>query len=54
MKHAFDISHKAHIIKRESGWALKKQGSQRASGVYRTKSEAIEKAQPLKKKQVMT
>jgi hypothetical protein len=35
---------KTHIIKRESGWAVKKEGSDRASKIYITKEEAIKHA----------
>jgi len=31
---------RVHIIKREEGWAVKKQGAQRASKIYPTKKDA--------------
>jgi len=31
---------RVHIIKREEGWAVKKQGAQRASKIYPTKEDA--------------
>ena len=42
-------SKRAHVIKRESGWAVKKQGAQKASKVYTTKEAAVKGAQKLKK-----
>jgi hypothetical protein len=39
----------AHVIKRESGWALKKQGAQKASRIYPTKEEAVKDAKKLKR-----
>lgn len=36
---------RVHIIKRSAGWALKKEGTQRATKVYQTKAAAIEAAQ---------
>lgn len=29
-----------HIVKRDEGWAVKKQGTQRASKIYKTKEDA--------------
>lgn len=39
-----------HIIKREDGWAIKKQDSHRAYKVYATKKEAIQSARKLRNK----
>lgn len=41
---------RVHIIKREDGWAVKKQGSRRASKVYRSKEAAKQGADPLRRK----
>ncbi len=30
-----------HIIKKENGWVIKKQGALRASKVYETKTDAV-------------
>lgn len=35
---------KTHVIKRDSGWAVKKEGSSRATKVYGTKAEAVRHA----------
>lgn len=40
---------RAHILKRESGWAVKKQGAKRATKIYKTKKSAEKGAQKLKK-----
>jgi uncharacterized protein YdaT len=40
---------RTHIIKRGSGWAVKQEGKQRASRVYKTKEEAIKSAQEHRK-----
>lgn len=40
---------RAHVVKRESGWAVKKEGAQRADRVYKTKEEAVKGAQKFKK-----
>jgi hypothetical protein len=37
-------SDKMHVIKRDSGWAVKKEGSVRATKVYGTKAEAVRHA----------
>jgi hypothetical protein len=39
---------RAHVIKRESGWAVKKQGAERAIKIYSTKAEAVKGAEKLK------
>jgi uncharacterized protein YdaT len=31
-----------HVVKHQDGWATKKEGAQRAGGVYDTKKEALE------------
>ena len=41
---------RAHVVKRESGWAVKKEGNEKASKVYRTKEEAIQGAEKLREK----
>lgn len=45
-----DSAKRAHVIKRESGWAVKKQGSERAIKIYDTKAEAVKGAEKLKNK----
>lgn len=40
---------RAHIVKRESGWAVKKEGAKKASKLYKTQADAIQGAQVLKK-----
>lgn len=40
---------RAHIVKRETGWAVKKEGASRAVKLYSTKDEAVKGAQKLKK-----
>ncbi|MDB5227713.1 MAG: hypothetical protein JWN78_1906 [Bacteroidota bacterium] len=37
-------SDKTHIIKREIGWAIKREGTNRASKIYETKEKAIKHA----------
>ena len=39
---------RAHIVKRESGWAVKKEGNEKASKIYRTKEEAIKDSERLR------
>ena len=36
---------RTHIVKRESGWAVKKEGAQRATKVYKTKEQAVKGAE---------
>jgi len=36
---------RTHVVKRESGWAVKKEGAKRATKVYQTKEEAVKGAQ---------
>lgn len=40
---------RVHIIKRDNGWAVKKQGAQKASKIYETKEKAKKGANPLRK-----
>ena len=40
---------RTHIVKRESGWAVRKEGAQRATKIYDTKDQAISGAQKEKK-----
>jgi uncharacterized protein YdaT len=35
---------KVHVISRQTGWAVKKEGNTRASKVYKTKNEAVKGA----------
>jgi len=48
MKSKSSNTNRTHIVKRDSGWALKKEGSQRASKVFSTKEAAIKNGQVLK------
>lgn len=38
---------RTHIIKREDGWAVKRQGASRASKVYQTQKDAVKGAKKL-------
>ena len=38
---------RAHVLKRDSGWAVKKEGTSRASRIYDTQVEAIKEARKL-------
>lgn len=38
-------SKRTHVLKRDSGWAVKKEGAQKASRIFKTKEEAIKNAQ---------
>jgi hypothetical protein len=40
---------RVHVIKRDEGWAVKKQGTSRASRIYKSKEDAVEGAQKFKK-----
>jgi uncharacterized protein YdaT len=40
---------RTHVIKREDGWAVKRQGTKRASKVYGTQKKAINGAKKLRK-----
>mgnify|MGYP005844457793 CR=1 FL=1 len=40
---------RTHVLKRESGWAVKKEGAQRATKVYSTKEEAVKSAEKSRK-----
>lgn len=42
-------SMRTHVVKRESGWAVKKEGNIRASKVCKTKDEAVNFAKNAKK-----
>lgn len=39
---------RTHVVKRESGWAVKKEGAHKASKVYTTQKEAVQGAQKFK------
>ncbi len=39
---------RAHIIKRENGWAVKKEGNSKATKVYKTQGDAVKGAQKLR------
>ncbi len=41
---------RVHIIKREEGWAVKKEGGQKASRVYESKKDAEEHSQSYREK----
>ena len=36
---------RTHVVKRDTGWAVKKEGAQKASKVYETKKEAVKGAE---------
>lgn len=38
-------SKRTHVVKRDSGWAVKKEGAQRATKVYTTKDAAVKGAE---------
>jgi|AntRauTorckE6833_2_1112554.scaffolds.fasta_scaffold100117_2 hypothetical protein len=38
---------RTHVIKRDDGWAVKRQGTSRASKVYQTQNEAVKGAKKL-------
>ena len=40
-----------HVVSTEKGWAVKKVGSQRASGIFTTQKSAVEAARALAMKQ---
>lgn len=42
-------SKRTHVVKRDSGWAVKKEGAQRASKIHKTKDEAVKDARRNKK-----
>ena len=42
-------SERVHVVKRDSGWAVKKEGSKKASKIHDTKEEAIKDARKSKK-----
>lgn len=45
-----DLSGKrAHVVKRDSGWAVRKEGAKKASKVYKTQADAVRGARVLKK-----
>lgn len=39
---------RAHVIKRDNGWALKKEGNLKATKVYKTQGDAVKDAQKLR------
>jgi hypothetical protein len=34
-------ANRTHVVKRESGWAVKKEGAQKATKIYKTKEQAV-------------
>ncbi|MCB9226737.1 MAG: DUF2188 domain-containing protein [Chitinophagales bacterium] len=40
---------RTHVVKRDSGWAVKKEGAQRATKVYKTKEQAVKGAEKNRK-----
>lgn len=40
---------KVHVISRQSGWAVKSEGTSRASKIYKTKNEAVKGAKSTSK-----
>ncbi|MEX0597343.1 MAG: DUF2188 domain-containing protein [Candidatus Paceibacterota bacterium] len=40
---------RTHVVKRASGWAVKKEGSKRATKVYTTKEQAVKGAEKSRK-----
>ncbi|MCK4736780.1 MAG: DUF2188 domain-containing protein [Methanophagales archaeon] len=44
------IHKRVHIIKRDEGWAIKKEGASRAIRIYESKREAVEEARIFKKR----
>jgi hypothetical protein len=49
MENKFNIEKsRTHVVKRESGWAIKKEGMKRALKTYKTKEEAIKDAKKTK------
>jgi len=44
------ISKRAHVIKRDTGWAVKKEGNTKATKIYKTQDDAVKGAQYLRLK----
>ena len=42
-------SKRVHIISRDNGWAVKKEGASRASRIYENKETAVENAKKLRR-----
>jgi hypothetical protein len=40
---------RTHVVKRDSGWAVKKEGTKRATKVYTTKEQAVKGAEKSRK-----
>ena len=40
---------RTHVVKRDSGWAVKKEGAKRATKVYTTKEQAVKGAEKSRK-----
>ncbi|PKL79797.1 MAG: hypothetical protein CVV25_06710 [Ignavibacteriae bacterium HGW-Ignavibacteriae-4] len=53
MEKATTNSKRTHVIKRESSWAIKKEGAKRATKLYKSKLEAIKAAKESRKKGVV-
>ncbi|MDD5312630.1 MAG: DUF2188 domain-containing protein [Dehalococcoidia bacterium] len=49
MAYKKQLPKRAHIIARDRGWAIKKEGSTRASSLHQDKNDAISSAKRLKR-----
>lgn len=49
-KHTTKSGKRAHIISRDKGWAIKKEGRSRASQIHQTKEAAVKGARKLKRR----
>lgn len=49
-KHITKSGKRAHVISREKGWAIKKEGLSRASKVHQNKEAAVKGARKLKRR----
>ena len=43
------MAKRVHVISRQDGWAVKKEGNSRATKIYTDKEEAVQDASKLKK-----
>lgn len=49
IENSLNHTNRTHILKRHAGWAVKKEGAQKAVKVFSTKEEAIEAAEKFRK-----
>jgi uncharacterized protein YdaT len=47
MERSYNMGKRVHVVPHQDGWAVKREGAERASSVHSTQKEALEAGRPI-------